>query len=289
MKRIKIILVVVLFVMVSCAQKGATNSDIPLMEKDGASWNSTYDAAVSETINEDDLSKSDVAKDIQEQELKPQRKLIKNAVLSFETDSMELRKQLIDRAVEQFGGYIANEEHYASYDRENVAVTVRVPGAHFDEFVKMATQGVGTYESRAVSVNDVTEEYIDVAARIETKKELKKRFVKLLDRAESIKKIFEIEREISALQEEIESFESRLIKLSSMVAFSTVTITYYKLLPEEIVVQENAFVKAFGQGWDAVVLFLIVLTNLWPFIIILLVTFIIYKRRIKQKRLSKVK
>lgn len=211
------------------------------------------------------------------------RKLIKTAYLSFEVDSLEKRHAVIDRAVKTFGGYIQHEEQFAGYDRENITSTVRIPSVHFDDFIETATNGVGTFDSKNISMDDVTEEYIDVAARIETKKELKKRFIGLLDRAESIKKIMEVEREITILQEEIESYESRLKYLASSTKYATVSITYYRMVDVPIE-YENSFVKAFYAGWQAIVFFLIVLVSIWPLVLIGSIIFILVRYRIKAKK-----
>lgn len=285
MKKIRRMLVVCVVVLIAgCSQNmNAEMESSPSMSGGGLDYLS--ESIMDSNAGVEEFKSEHHASENEDDKAEPmKRKLVKNAFLSFETDSLQLRKRQIDAAVLQFGGYISSEESYTATGRETVDVTIRVPGDNFDGFMAMATNGVGEFDSRSISVNDVTEEYIDVAARIETKKELKKRFVNLLDRAESIKKIFEIEREISALQEEIESFEARLMQLSSTVAFSTITISYYKLLPDMVVEEENEFVKAFGNGWDIIVVFCIALTHLWPFIILLTIGFIIYRQRIRRKQ-----
>lgn len=211
------------------------------------------------------------------------RKLIKNANLSFKTDSLNVRKRIVDAAVMHFDAYVEHEEQYVSYDRENVTATIRVPAQHFDAFLEMATGGVGTFDSRTIAMDDVTEEYVDVEARIKTKKELKKRFVALLDKAETIQKIMDVEREITALQAEIESYESRLKYLSGSVKYATVNMTYYSML--EVPIEfDNKFEKAFSNGWEGLIWFFVGLTSIWPFLVILAVVFIIIRIKIRKKK-----
>ncbi len=287
-----IIPIVTLLSIVSCNENSAENSIISPADVGGAyegyaDYEANYEL---KTDQESPAGNGAPTATSAEKEVvnRVKRKLVKNAVLSFETDSLQLRKKIIDAATTKFDGYIANEEHYESNGRNSVDVTVRIPSNYFDDFMNMATQGVGEFESRSISVNDVTEEYVDVAARIETKKELKKRFVKLLDRATSIPKIFEIEREISALQATIESYESRLIKLGNSAAYSTIVMTYFKVIPEKII-EQNEFADAFSVGWNGLVGVGLILIRLWPFLIILTLGFFIYLNLQKKKQNKAVK
>lgn len=211
------------------------------------------------------------------------RKLIKNANLSFETDSLEQRKKIIDEAVKKFDAYVEHEEQYMESDREVVETSFRVPSNHFDEFMEMTTKGVGAFDSKTIEVDDVTEEFVDVEARIKTKKELKVRFTALLDKAESIAKIMEIEREITALQAEIESFEGRLKYLSGNVKYASIKMTYYRVLelPTEF---DNKFESAFKNGWRALVWFFVGVVAVWPIFLLLSIALIVLKWRLKVRK-----
>ncbi len=211
------------------------------------------------------------------------RKLIKNAHLNFETDSLASRKKIVDEAVKQFSAYVQHEEQYASSDRETVTTTVRVPSENFEGFMEAVCVGVGMFDSKTIAVDDVTEEYVDVEARIKTKKELKARFTALLDKAETIKKIMEIEREIAALQAEIESYEGRLKYLSGGVKYATVDISYYRLLdvPTEF---DNKFENAFSNGWEGFVWFFVGLVSIWPLLVIIAVMLIIIRMQIRRRK-----
>src|SRR5690606_8910371 len=123
--------------------------------------------------------------------------------------------------------------------------------------------------------------------RIETKKELKIRFTKLLDKAESIAKIMEVEREITALQAEIESYEGRLKYLSGSIKYATITMSYYRMLeiPTEF---DNKFESAFKGGWEALVWFFVGLVSVWPIVLIVIfvLSFIKIRSNMRKAKVS---
>jgi hypothetical protein len=132
-------------------------------------------------------------------------------------------------------------------------------------------------ESKNISALDVTEEFIDIEARIKTKKELENRYKELLKQAKKVEEILEIEREIGSLRSEIESAEGRLNYLKDRVSLSTLTVVFYEKLNSSF-----GFTSKFGQaiqnGWTNLLWFFIGLANFWPFIIIGFTIIIIYKR-----------
>ena len=133
-------------------------------------------------------------------------------------------------------------------------------------------------------VEDVTEEYVDISARLRTKTDLKERYTQLLSRANTVTEMLEIEKQIGELQAEIESIEGRMKYLSQQVKYSTLDLNYY----ERITISNRfgqSFVNGFKNGWNNLVWFLVGLVNIWPFIFIfgIIIAWLIWWRR-KRRR-----
>jgi hypothetical protein len=102
-----------------------------------------------------------------------------------------------------------------------------------------------------------------------------------LKKAKNVIEILEIEKQIGQLRSEIESIEGRLKYLQNQVSFSTLTMTFYEDLPNQTEFGQK-FKNGFRNGWDNLILFFVVLTNIWPFILIglgLVVGLRIYRRK----------
>ena len=214
-----------------------------------------------------------------------ERKLIKTCDISFETDNLLETRNHIEQAVKKYNGYISADNEYKSSQNITSNLTVRIPSENFDPFLNEISSKVERFDNKNISVNDVTEQFLDVQARLKVKKELEQRYSEILKKASSVKEILEVERELTNVRSEIESMEGRLKYLQNQVSFSTLTIRFYK---EEV---SKAYSKTFGRriadaftnGIDNIKWFFIGLVNIWPFILLIVLLIIFIKKRIKRK------
>jgi Domain of unknown function (DUF4349) len=210
-----------------------------------------------------------------------ERKLIKEGQVEFETDNLSSTRKNIFEAVTKYKGYVSSDQEFKSPGRKSNTVIIRVPAENFDNLLKDATLGVEKFDSKEINVKDVTEVFLDVQARLKTKKELESRYLDLLKKAKNVIEILEIEKQIGQLRSEIESIEGRLKYLQNQVSFSTLTMTFYEDLPNQTQYGQK-FKNGFINGWDNLILFFVLLINIWPFILIglgLVVGIRIYRRK----------
>ena len=210
-----------------------------------------------------------------------ERKLIKDGRVEFGTENLNSTRKTIFEAVNKYKGYVSSDQEFKSPGRKSNTVIIRVPADNFDNLLSDATQGVEKFESKEINVKDVTEEFLDIQARLKTKKELEQRFIDLLKEAKNVTEVLEIEKQIGQLRSDIESIEGRLKYLQDRVSFSTLTMTFYESIPNETEFGQK-FQKGFRNGWDNLVWFFVVLTNIWPFILIglgLIIGLKIYRRK----------
>ncbi len=214
-----------------------------------------------------------------------ERKLIKKGNVSFEVDDLKSTTKKIKTALVKYGGYIAEEKSEKGYYRNDVYITVRVPNASFDAFLGEISKGVKEFDEKNINVSDVTEEFLDVSARIKTKKELEKRYLQLLTKAKNVKEILEVEKELEEVRSEIERIEGRLKYLENNISFSTLKIKFYKKIEEKI--NEESFwgkiIKAFKNGFDGLKSLFLFLITIWPLLIILSVIYIFIRKKLKNK------
>ena len=196
-----------------------------------------------------------------------ERKLIKEGRVEFETASLSATRKTIFEAVKKYEAYVSSDQEFKSPGRTSNTLIIRVPERHFDNLLSEATQGVDKFESKEINVKDVTEEFLDIQARLKTKKELEQRYLELLKQAKNVTEMLEIEKQIGQLRTEIESIEGRLNYLQDRVSFSTLTMTFYENIPYETEFGQK-FKKGFKNGWDNLIWFFVALTNIWTFLLI---------------------
>jgi len=195
------------------------------------------------------------------------RKLIKEGRVMFETNDVDATRKIIFESVKKYDAYIASDRESKSNNQVNNTLIIRVPRLNFDKLLNEATKGITKFENKDIDIKDVTEEFLDIQARIKTKKELENRYLELLKKANKVTEILEVEKQIGLLRSDIESIEGRLKYIKNKVSFSTLTITFYQTVPNKIAFG-NKFKEGFENGWDNLIWFFVLLVNIWPFIII---------------------
>jgi Domain of unknown function (DUF4349) len=211
-----------------------------------------------------------------------ERKLIKTGQLNFETSDLANTRNSIESICKRYKAYIASENLTAYGDRQQHTLEIRVPANGYDSLTLTIEALALKVENKSTTVQDVTEEFIDVEARLKTKKELELRYLDLLKQAKKIEEMVAIEGQLANVRAEIESMEGRLKYLSNQVSYSTLNLSYY-----QVVTTDYGFftkvTRGLGQGWKNLLDFIVILVNLWPFALIVAIVVWLAKR-IKRSR-----
>ena len=218
-----------------------------------------------------------------------ERQLIKEGSINFETHDIAETRQHIESLVQKYGAYISQEDERASSSRIYQNMTVRIPKAHFDVFVTELSGGVKKIDEKSITVQDVTEEFIDSTARLAVKKETEQGYLRLLNQAKTIKDILDIQNELQDIRSDIESIEGRLRYLKNSVNFSMLHISMYQQIEAA---SETGSV--FMPVWDAIkggvqafAAVCIALLYGWVFIALGIAAMIIILRLRKRRRKDK--
>jgi len=117
------------------------------------------------------------------------------------------------------GGYLVS----MSVGEKDAHLTVKVPQNKFFTAIEDFSRA-GKVFSKSVSGRDVTDQIIDLKARIRNAEALEAGLLELLERAEKVSDMLEVMRELSKVREEIEVMKAELENIERSVAYSTITI-----------------------------------------------------------------
>jgi hypothetical protein len=219
------------------------------------------------------------------------QKIIKNANLRFEASDLNNTASKILGAVKKYNALVQSDSQNKDVGSVSRIITARIPSQYFESFINDISKGVAYFDVKDISAQDVTEEYIDVDARIKAKKILEARYFELLKKATKMSDMLEIEKKISEIREEIEAQEGRLRYMKNQVSLSTVTITFYKNVPVETgttVSYGSKMGNAIASGFNGLSSFFLGLLYIWPFILIFVIAFIIFRKKFKRKQNNNV-
>ena len=215
------------------------------------------------------------------------QKIIKNATLRFETGDLAATAERIGKSVRKYKAQVQNDSESSTEFSLDRNMVVRIPSQHFEAFLADISKGVSYFDVKQISSEDVTEHYIDTEARIKAKKVLEQRYLELIGKAKKVSEVLEIEKELSAIREEIEAKEGQLRYMKSRVAMSTVSIEFYKPIaekPDATVSYGSKMWNAIKSGFIGLSSFLIDLLYIWLFILIFVIAIFIVRKKLKRKR-----
>lgn len=219
-------------------------------------------------------------------ETSSEQKIIKNAIIRFETNDVARTFKDIENAVREKRGIVQNDEEGKDYNSIYRNLTIRIPNSQFDDFINDISKGVSYFERKEITSEDVTSQFIDIEARLKTKAVLENRYLELLNKAKNVTEILAIEKELSVIREEIESKTGQLKYLQNQVSYSTITIEFYKTLVDNGVVDSfgKKILNALKSGFYAFSGFLIGLITVWPFILLAVIVVYFIRKKIKKKK-----
>jgi hypothetical protein len=215
-----------------------------------------------------------------------EQKIIKTGDIRFETNDLEETYSKMTTAVKKYNAIIQNDTEGKDYGSVFRKIIVRVPSKNFDLFLSDISKGVAYFDNKEISSQDVTEEYIDIDARLKAKKVLESRYLELLKKANKVTEMLEIEKQLSAIREEIEAKEGQLRYMQSQISMSTITIEFYKTVANEggaTISYGSKIWNAIKSGFNGISSFFIGLLSIWPFLIILATGFYFIRKRFKKK------
>jgi len=221
----------------------------------------------------------------------PERKIIRDGDISIETKDIRKKKNQVDTLIRSFKAYLASEAFYDNVASLDYNLTVRIPAENYDFFISALEKGPDRILNKNIRARDVTEEYYDVTTRLNSKKEVEKRYLQILAKASSVKDILEIEEKLGQIREEIESTEGRLRLLENQVSYSTLNIYItqpkeQKYIPEERQGFLQQLIKTLHKGWLGLLGFVLLFLRLWPLWLvgIILWRLIVFFRKRRNKR-----
>ncbi|MCL2072137.1 MAG: DUF4349 domain-containing protein [Oscillospiraceae bacterium] len=158
-----------------------------------------------------------------------ERKEIKNAFLSVEIGKGQEMREVYAMIVGfcgtlggyEFSGEINNSEHF-SY----VETVLKLPPQRLDEFIIYVGENTRILHSRSES-EDVTAEFYDLTTRLDTKRKSLESYYRLLENAEDLEAVIQLQRTIDSITEDIEATEGRLRLLADLVGMATVRLSIH--------------------------------------------------------------
>ncbi len=156
------------------------------------------------------------------------RMIIRTVSMSVVVEDTDVMLAEIQNLVKANGGYVAASNRWLSGEQAYASVTLRVPADKLEAVLGVLRDNSITVENESSSGDDVTEEYVDVSARLRnleaTEEELLALLTEVRKNRGSAEDILAIHNRITELRSEIESLKGRQQYLERSAALATINI-----------------------------------------------------------------
>ncbi|MBV9925695.1 MAG: DUF4349 domain-containing protein [Acidobacteria bacterium] len=160
-----------------------------------------------------------------------ERKVIRNATLTLEVEQPSKAMQRVASIAESRGGFVvtsdSRQQTAARGERpyEIITVELRVPAAQFDAALADIRAAAGSVTAQKITGKDVTEEYIDLEARLRTQRALEDQLMQIMKGAHEVSDAISVQKELTNVRTEIERVEGRRRFLENQASLSTISVT----------------------------------------------------------------
>ncbi len=175
-------------------------------------------------VMEDELTPEEAQPGGEQAKPEQNRKRIYNGSAGLVVEEPEKSRKKLEDLANESGGYV--EQSYRDY------LVLRVPAEQFHELFQRIL-GMGSIQYQSVDTWDVTDQYMDIQARLATAQATRDRLYVLLERSTDPEERARILREIGRLTEEIESIKQQIQILDSRIAFSRITVELIPRLQDD--------------------------------------------------------
>lgn len=155
------------------------------------------------------------------------RKWIVTMSLNAETDNLDSALEAVNQQIGALNGYVESQNitnsSYSSNRRRSASLTVRIPADQVDAFV----QEVGSLTnvvSQSRNVQDITLSYNDTEGRITALETERDRLLELMEQAESMSDLLEIEARLTEVRYQLENYSSTKRLYDNQIDYATVNL-----------------------------------------------------------------
>ncbi len=155
-----------------------------------------------------------------------QRQIIAQANVSLEVTAVQSAVGQVQAIAQSLGGYVEQLTSSGVEENQYATITLRLPQSEFYNALDRL-RALGKVKSESLGSQDVTEQFIDLEARLRSALQEEQSLLALLGRAQQISDVLTIERELARVRSDIERYQGQLNFMKRRVDLATITVSLY--------------------------------------------------------------
>jgi hypothetical protein len=123
------------------------------------------------------------------------------------------------------GGDVLNLSQSGTSDTRSASLTIRVPSNRFGDALQALKSLDGEIQTSGVSAQDVTDQFVDLQARLTAKQAEEQRYIAILNRANTIDEILKVDASLGSVRTQIEQLTAQINSIKGRTEFSTISMS----------------------------------------------------------------
>ncbi len=158
-------------------------------------------------------------------QLSTDRMIVRTGNMSLVVEDVPAAIEQITMMTDSFEGYVVSSSVFKQNERLVGSITIRVPAEHFNDATGALRKLAVDVTNENTSSKDVTEEYIDLEAKLKNLEATEAQLLRIMEKAEKVEDILAVQRELSNTRGEIDQTKARMQYLERTSATSLIQIS----------------------------------------------------------------
>jgi hypothetical protein len=179
------------------------------------------------------------------QEIALDRMIIRTGYMTIVVEDVTRSMEQIANLASTFDGYVVDSRSQQDGERMVGVISIRVDAGFFNDAIQALRNMAVEVTSESTTGEDVTEEYVDLQARLGNLEASEAQLLELMQQAGTVEEILKVQRELTDTREEIEQIKGRMQYLEQSSATSLIQIS---LVHSQLSVEFTANTKVIKEG-----------------------------------------
>jgi len=152
------------------------------------------------------------------------------AYVTVQVEDVKAASDQATQLASSLNGYVASSSFVSD---SSVSLVLRIPESNFSSAMH-SISGLGVVKAQSISSNDVTEQYVNLQAQLDSYTTEEATLLRILNSSTTVNDALNTENAIQNTQSQINDLEGQLLVMQRLVAFATINIQFTQPVPSPI-------------------------------------------------------